>query len=153
MIEPNHSDPDQHSTMIRIIFVIMIRLTWWKLYSVAAKERKVEAWLWTIDNTWGEHRDHLKSFWSSWSSWSSCSWQECHLCHSSPVTRGGAPCGPRARPRAAQRSALPTPICQKRLDHWSFTIGVVSITCSLLNMFKRCHVAGIHSLNHHVPSS
>ena len=26
---------------------------------MAAKERKVEAWLWTIDNTWRSHRDHL----------------------------------------------------------------------------------------------
>ena len=35
----------------------ILRLTWWKLYSVAAKERKVEAWLCTIDKTCNDDDD------------------------------------------------------------------------------------------------
>ena len=43
--------------ILKFLLMSILRLTWWKLYSVAAKERKVEAWLCTIDKTCNDDDD------------------------------------------------------------------------------------------------
>ena len=45
------------SLILKFLLMSILRLTWWKLYSVAAKERKVEAWLCTIDKTCNDDDD------------------------------------------------------------------------------------------------
>ena len=84
------------------------RLTWWKLYSVAARERKVDAWLCTIDKTCNRDVDHHDDDDGHNNDDND---DNNHNDEDGPPGRiGGVPFEPSAKPTVAPRLGRPAPI-------------------------------------------